>query len=402
LLWKYDEPKTSAGSTPGFEIEHGDLKAKIKFEETLSEPFTARMFHALGYHVDPTDHVRRIRIKYNRRILRELHLRQDVMMHFRFIGPPIASYTLQDYHDPLTFVQAAVLKDGSRLDSQELGERLYRDPSVDRPEMYGANFNPTFEKQIDHLELRAVNFQLKSDSVKSLGPWDYADLNHAELREVRAAGLLAAWLGWFDCRYDNTRLRVVAQQGDRSELRHYFSDVGAGLGRSDWGFNWSREDINEFPWEFTKPAIDRGPGRMRTPFRIVRFHTILENKAFRAMTEADARWMARRIARLSSEQVTAALIASGMDASETRLYHAKLMSRRQRLLEDIGLAEEFPLREALRVRPGELNYDPGTDAPPGVSVGAAWIEAPRTGNSVKGGILVKPNDPELLGHGASP
>ena len=56
-LWEHSGPKTSYGTGPGFEAASGCLKLKVKFLETRSEPFTARIFAALGYNVEPTDHV---------------------------------------------------------------------------------------------------------------------------------------------------------------------------------------------------------------------------------------------------------------------------------------------------------------------------------------------------------
>jgi hypothetical protein len=47
-LWEYSAPKTSYGGNPGFEAGHGKVEIKIKFGETNSEPFAARLFHALG------------------------------------------------------------------------------------------------------------------------------------------------------------------------------------------------------------------------------------------------------------------------------------------------------------------------------------------------------------------
>ena len=85
-MWLYDGPKTSYGSNPGFEVKSDDLKAKVKFAETTSEPFTARVFAALGYHVEPIGHVECLKIEYDRRIFREFHLRKEIQMHCMIFG----------------------------------------------------------------------------------------------------------------------------------------------------------------------------------------------------------------------------------------------------------------------------------------------------------------------------
>lgn len=380
VVWEYDQPKTSAGGNPGFEIRHGQTKAKLKFAEITSEPFTARIFHALGFHADITDHVRQFRVRYDRRLLREFNLRREVSLRFRLLGPPLYSLNLQREFDPLDFVEAAVLKDGQRLDVAELRRNLYRDPGLPAPHDEPANFNPDFESRIDHLVLAPANFQPDDDTTRSVGRWDYAQLDHRHLRELRGAGLLAAWLGWFDCRFDNTSLRVRPSADGGSELLAFFSDLGGGLGRTDRAFGWRMESPNDFPWEFTRPPVYRGPGRMTTPLRVVRFHTITDNAAFREMTDADARWMAGRIARLTREQLLGALIAAGFDAAETKLYLAKLISRRDKLISDLSLAEthgllgpETPTRE--------FNFDPQTDEVPSVIIDGSKVR-PQAGREV--------------------
>lgn len=380
VVWEYDQPKTSAGGNPGIEIRHGRTKAKLKFAEITSEPFTARIFHALGYHADVTDHVRQLRVRYDRRLLREFNLRREVTLRFRLLGPPLYALNLQREFDPLDFVEAAVLKDGRRLDVAELRRNLFFDPARTAPHDDPANFNPDFEARIDHLVLAPANLQPDDDETRSVGRWDYAQLDHRHLRELRGAGLLAAWLGWFDCRFDNTSLRVRASADGGSELLAFFSDLGGGLGRTDRAFGWLMESPNDFPWEFTRPPVYRGPGRMTTPLRVVRFHTITDNAAFREMTDADARWMAGRIARLTREQLLGALIASGFGAAETKLYLAKLISRRDKLISDLGLAEthgllgpETPTRE--------FNYDPRTDEVPSVIIDGREVR-PRAGGQV--------------------
>lgn len=384
LVWDYAGPKLGAGSTPGLEVRHGRWRAKLKFRETKSEPLTARLFHALGYFVDPTDHVRQLRVRYDPRLLREMNLRREVMMHFRLIGPPLVSLDLQKPCDPLDFVEAAVLRDGTWLSVEEVRQRLH--PAGMDAAMLPETWDREFESLLDYLVFAPVNFQIENSDWKSVGRWDHAQLGHDELRELRGVGLLAAWLGWFDCRFDNTSLRVDTNAEGAGGLRACFSDLGAGLGQSDWGFGWSPESVNEFPWEFTRAPVERGPGRMRTPFRVVRFHTIVDNPAFDAMTEADARWMGRRIARLSREQLTGALIASGHDAAETVLYLAKLISRRDRLVLDLGLESEHGLLGD-RAGPRAFDYDPTADGLPEARVGSSLHRPPAGDQAIVNGQL---------------
>jgi hypothetical protein len=94
----------------------------------------------------------------------------------------------------------------------------------------------------------------------------------------------------------------------------------------------------------------------------VSYQPVFSNDAFRDMTVDDARWMARLIAQLTETQIQQALIAAGYTSAEVRLYTEKLVSRRDRMIEDLGLAKEIPL-----LRPHGIahvfDYDPRKDGP---------------------------------------
>jgi hypothetical protein len=80
---------------------------------------------------------------------------------------------------------------------------------------------------------------------------------------------------------------------------------------------------------------------MTLPFRIRDFEPIANTPAFREMRMDDARWMARLIARLSEKQIVEALKASGFDARQAVVYTEKLISRRDRMVQDLGLSDEI-------------------------------------------------------------
>lgn len=362
ILWAYDEPKTSFGSNPGFELKHGDLELKAKFRELHSEPFTVRIFHALGYNVEQTDYAGSLRIKYDRRLFREFHQRKKLDLHFRLLGIiPVGHVGVQRHYDPFQFIAEGRLKDGSRLTGPELKRRLLRNPERENPEADPANFDPAFEEKIDFLVTSAANVQVRDASVQNLGPWEFGGLGHEHLRELRGLALLAAWLGWTDARFDNTRLKLVSS-GDTTEVKHYLSDLGGGLGKGVGTFSWHSDAPNLFPWTFTKPMRRQGPGRMTIPFRIVNYRPIDPVPAFKEMTLDDARWMGRMIGQFTEEQIVQGLIASGCDSAEVRLLTEKLISRRDQMIKDLELADEISL-----LRPNgaqrNLSYDPTKAGP---------------------------------------
>lgn len=336
-IWNYAGPKTGAGTHPGFDVRSGKVRLKVKFGEAKSEPFTARIFHALGYNVDPTDFAGEIKVSYSRRILREFNLRHPLEMQLRPFWIPVTTLNLQPYQDPFAFVLKAVMKDGRELTGAELKSDLLIDPRRARPEDDPENFRIEVESQIAHLLFGPVNIQPEETVGENVGFWDFRGLGHENLRELRGAGLLAAWLGWFDSRYDNTRLRIVREEDGNSRLLFFFSDLGAGMGSGRGYLIRHGEDPEAMEDSFTEPEIRRGRGRMTTPFRITNYETIVPTEAFRRMTPDDARWMARMIAALKQEQIHSALIASGYDTSEAALYLEKLLIRRNKMFEDLGM-----------------------------------------------------------------
>ncbi len=218
-------------------------------------------------------------------------------------------------------------------------QELFHDPDREHPEDDPANFRVEFERQIDHLVTVAVNFQVDDPRVASIGPWDFGQLDHADRRELRGVCLLAAWLGWYDSRFENTRLKRVSESG-RNELRHYFSDLGGTLGRGRGFFSGQGELPEKFEWTFTRSRSSRKHPDEPRSFSITGFKPIEDTPAFKEMTVADARWMARWIAQLTERQLREALEVSGFGPDEVELYLNKLIHRRDRMLHDLGRAAE--------------------------------------------------------------
>jgi hypothetical protein len=361
LLFDYSAPKTSSGTHAGFDVEWEGQRLKIKFGEVNSEPLTARIFDALGYHVDPTDYAPRIKIHYDRRMLREFHLRKPLNMRITPLGIHVGTIRLQTRYDPFTFITTAVFKDGHQISGSGLKHILFRDPAISHPEDLPENFRPEVEASLDYLIIAPANVQPRDIPAQPVGSWDYESLGHMNRRELRGAGLLAAWLSWFDSRPDNTKLRIL-KQGDEIQLQHFFTDLGGGLGAATGWFSPRGENPNDLTWTFTEPEILRGRGHMTTPFRVEHFKPVVPTPAFAAITTDDARWMARLIGQLTEEQLRAALVASGYDNAEAKLYLEKLISRRDRMIRDLGLEKEIPL-----LRPNgqdfRFYYSPAKDGP---------------------------------------
>jgi hypothetical protein len=341
VLYTYDGPKDSSGLNPGFEVTARNYTLKIKFGEVSSEPFAARIFAALGYHVDPTDHVREVKIRYDRRLFHEFHSRKEVKVKFSVLGViPLGNLRLQRQYDPFQYIKSAVLRDGSLWSGPELKQQLFHDPHRPHPEVDLSNFRPEIEERLDYLVTQPANLQIRRTDVDSLGPWDFGQLDHADRRELRGLILLAAWVGWYDTRFDNTRLKLARHSGHREQV-HYLTDLGGALGKTSGFVFWRGEQPDAFPWSFTRAPRYQGKGRMTIPFRIAGYRPIADTPAFTAATVEDARWMARLIGQLREAQIVEALMAAGYDSATVQLYTEKLAHRRDRMIQDLGLGGEI-------------------------------------------------------------
>jgi hypothetical protein len=372
-LCAYTGPKESFGRNPGFNVEAQGVKLKVKFAEISSEPFATRTFDALGYHTDPTDYSAGIRIRYSRLIFLEFNSRKPLQTQFTFLAlVPLFKLELQHEYDPFDYISAAVLTDGTRWSGTELKRHLLRHPRLLGAATDPANYLPGVESAIAYLETVPASVQEKRG--KSIGPWDFGELDHASRRELRGAGLLAAWLGWFDTRADNTRLRIVEHQGSL-ELEHYFSDLGGVLGETT-GILYARGELpNAFPWTFTRPPLWQGEHRLARPLRLAGYKPIVRTLAFAEMTLEDARWMARLIGALREDQIQEALIASGFDSAQARLYLAKLLSRRAQMMVDLGMAHEPRFAKGIAEN-RRFSYDPATEGTLRVQIAGNVVEAP--------------------------
>ncbi len=388
----YAGPKLGYGRNPGLEVTVGKQKYKVKFADVHCEPFVARIFAALGYNAEPTDYTPSLRIKYDRRIITEFNMRKELSIQVRaFRSVPLCRVQVQEQHDPFAYIVEAVLKDGTRISGRELKSRIFFNSRRADPESSPANFRSEFEEKLDYLITREACIKRKDSDLRSIGPWDYAQLGHEGLRELRGVGLLAGWLGWFDSRYENTRLKIV-RSAEGSELRHFFTDLGGALGESGGTFGRHSQDPNAFGWSFTRQARWHEKRGTNNPVRIFGVQSLEETPAFRNMTVDDARWMAQLIGQLTEVQLIQALAASGFDAAEVKLFAEKLLSRRDQMIRDLGLTNEIAL---LRPEPVDrhFSFDPVFDGPIKVqSQDGEEVVLGSTGTLIEDGRLVQRAD----------
>jgi hypothetical protein len=181
-LCEYSGPKVSSGTHAGFDVECGGQRFKIKFGEDNSEPFTARIFYALGYQIDPTDYAPRVKVRYDRRLFREFHLRKPLTMRITPLGIRVWTIQLQTHFDPFAFIRTAVFKDGRSISGAALKKILFKDPNRSHPEDSSDNFRSEVEATLDYLVTAPANVQPREGPTQSIGSWEFGGLGHENRR----------------------------------------------------------------------------------------------------------------------------------------------------------------------------------------------------------------------------
>src|ERR1043166_4304380 len=112
-----------------------------------------------------------------------------------------------------------------------------------------------------------------------------------------------------------------------------------------------------------------------------------KDTAFETMTFEDALWMSRLIGSLTERQLIEALIASGYDSAEVRLYSEKLISRRDQMMIDLALQAEIPLLREHSIR--RFDYSPRREGPVEVKLSSGeTVRAPIGERVIRNGRLI--------------
>jgi hypothetical protein len=204
---------------------------------------------------------------------------------------------------------------------------------------------------------------------RTIGPFKYEGtrdddpndvIAHQDRRDLRGARVIAAWLGHFDSREQNSMTTWMSKDprdpdSSPGHVRHWYLDLGDCFG-SEWDSEGITRRINhayylDFPYlaeDFvTFGAIerpwDRAERSREAPifgyFRAKDFDPDLwrggyPNPAFARMTEHDAAWAARIIARFTPEHVEAAVgVGKYTNPAHSVYLIETLLARQRRILE---------------------------------------------------------------------
>jgi hypothetical protein len=201
---------------------------------------------------------------------------------------------------------------------------------------------------------------------RTLGPWRYEGvapddpgdvIPHQDRRDLRGARLLAAWLGRWDTREQNSMRVWISEDpanpdGSPGRVLHYLIDLG-----DAFGTDWSRDDVSRrmgqaYFLDFGYLASDFVTlGLVTRPWhRVVPHHPTFAyyaargfdperwvgnypNPAFQRMTERDGAWAARIIARFDDGLIDEAVrVGDFTNPEDSRYLAAQLRGRRDAIL----------------------------------------------------------------------
>ncbi|HET7504938.1 MAG TPA: hypothetical protein VFK02_28135 [Kofleriaceae bacterium] len=223
----------------------------------------------------------------------------------------------------------------------------------------------------------------------TLGPFRYTGtrdddpndvVDHADRRELRGSRILAAWLDHWDAREQNSMdvWRAVDPSNDRASpghVVHYLIDLSDTLGgevsvaemsrRLGHSYDFDLADIvhslvtlgaDERPWDHARPMIGREKFNF---FRISDFDPALwkpayPNPAFLRMTERDAAWMARLIARFSIPDLRRFVEYGQWSDPGDAAYLTSVLAARQRRILMRYLGRLSPLGEVRAPGPDQI------------------------------------------------
>ena len=303
----YLKPKTGNGTRPGFKISCNGKTVKVKFMETHSHPFAARILWALGYFVAPANYAPHMTLPYDRKIFTEINSRAGVNDEIHFGKLNLFNFHYNPVVNMITYIDHATLKTGQILTPTELAP------------MIG---NATAEATLATITTRELQTQVDDPQVLQIGTWSFNDFDHPDDRGIRALALPLAWMAGWDFRQGNNSL-AVDLSGSSPKYEFFLPDLGGVLGSA-------RSFYLVFDTIENEKGLDHPIAKHG---ELARYTTIEKNEAFKDCTREDAQWMLSRLNQLSSDQIKAALESAGYNGVELDQFLQILLKRRNELTE---------------------------------------------------------------------
>ena len=331
-VFEYAKKKSGYGAHAGFRVKLGRRKFKIRLgSEVRTGSVNTRILDLMGYHVPQIHYLPNLKLKYDRKLFTEFNSRKNLNIRLMMGRSELLSVPIQSYIHPFQFIVSAKLKNGQEITVAQLEQRLLGRVVSSREMNQLSNEaianlieqnGKEFEREIAEIKFGPVSIEEKTDDVVEVGPWDFNQGHKEQSREMRAFAYVAAWLGLFDVRFENTRLSLTKTR-EGYVMKHVLSDVGSGWGITN--LPYINDKIDEFPENF----------KIYESFFMLTSRVVSENFvpnefniAFSRMSVDDAKYAARLIQQVSLSQIRQALEASGFSGAELETAMRKIMLRK--------------------------------------------------------------------------
>ncbi len=209
----------------------------------------------------------------------------------------------------------------------------------------------------------------KKDRYRKVGPFNIESMNLGQRREWRAWLALNSLIGLLDVREENFRLDMYRPEGDGQAWQPllYFNDLGRSM-----GYNLIRTHGNAS--DFTgNLARDKG-----SYVRLHWDHYRIEHDHFESTTAADIKWMIRRLARLSDQQINDIVDNSGHIPAVADLYKTNIKLRIESMINAFELSDEVQTNHKILSYEELANRYPGHISNKGKLLAALETESQTT------------------------
>lgn len=205
------------------------------------------------------------------------------------------------------------------------------------------------KKEEVFVTFRYVQLEANRPDIVKLNSIDQSGWDNLNRREFRGMLLWFAWVNLRDTRSGNWRVQLHEKNGV-IKPQISMQDVGQGLmGAQAYRKNifevlpnaFARTNLNEFE----KSIVSWNDKSVRVQWT----DTLRNPDIFSTTTFMDLKWMARRIAKLSKEDIRYAISLTGLSKEEQTLYVAKLINRRNEFIQAFELENEFSVYENLNI-----------------------------------------------------
>ena len=191
------------------------------------------------------------------------------------------------------------------------------------------------------VDINDVMIEARPKDELRVAPFDIGGWDLQNRREYRSLILVLGWLGIIDIHPGNLKL-IFQKKDDKLYPMLRLFDPGASMGgplyidhKEQLFALGTTYRVNDFPETFIKKGRSRNEIKLRWNDWNNRYRN------FQHTSWYDLKWMARNILRIPKEKLYHVLIESGMPMPVAKIFHYKLLLRRNELIDVFKLDQEF-------------------------------------------------------------